>query len=159
MAMQTQRATLLARLAMFAGSLTLAACGDDVDGGTANSSQGQTSSGTSGSSTGGTTGDTTGTGGPTTSGTSATGSSGTTGAPPTTDGTSATNGTSATTADPPPNDCCIPHMTPGCADKEVEACVCGNDLTCCVPDHGWDETCIKEVNSLGCGMCEMALPH
>lgn len=159
--MQTPRAVILVLLAMFAGSMPVGACGDDVDGGSASSSQGGTTSGTSGSTTGGATGssstDASGTDGATTSGTAATD---TTGTPPTTGGTTSTGTTSpgtTSTTGTPPNDCCVPHRAPGCADSHIQACVCGADLTCCVPDHGWDEICVKEVTTFGCGVCEMAL--
>jgi hypothetical protein len=56
--------------------------------------------------------------------------------------------------DPPPandGDCCEPGDGTGCADVVVSECVCGDDPYCC--DTAWDELCVAEVTSLGCGAC------
>ncbi len=47
--------------------------------------------------------------------------------------------------------CCEVHDTPGCVDADVEACVCAEDPFCCA--DGWDDLCVEEVTSLGCGVC------
>lgn len=46
--------------------------------------------------------------------------------------------------------CCDPGIA-GCDDPDVQACVCDVDPFCC--DNGWDQTCVEEVTSLGCGTC------
>lgn len=38
-------------------------------------------------------------------------------------------------------ECCMPSDTPGCADEDIEACVCGNDPFCC--ESEWDDLCIQ----------------
>ncbi|MCP4246547.1 MAG: hypothetical protein GY778_05820 [bacterium] len=48
-------------------------------------------------------------------------------------------------------DCCIVHDTPGCADEEIEACVCAFDSYCCT--YQWDEYCVFLVTYFGCGEC------
>ena len=52
----------------------------------------------------------------------------------------------------PQNDCCVPSSTPGCDDPEIEACVCALDPFCCAV--AWDELCVEEVETFGCGSCE-----
>lgn len=47
--------------------------------------------------------------------------------------------------------CCEAATTPGCDDPIVEACVCGQDGYCCA--NAWDDICVGEVASYGCGMC------
>ena len=47
--------------------------------------------------------------------------------------------------------CCQPHETPGCDDPAVQACVCAEDAYCC--EQMWDDICVDEVTSLGCGNC------
>lgn len=49
--------------------------------------------------------------------------------------------------------CCVPDGSLGCEVTEVADCVCAEDPFCC--DEGWDETCAGEVNTLGCGVCEL----
>jgi len=61
---------------------------------------------------------------------------------------------SGVTPDPPPpneGDCCVPGDGTGCGDAVVAACVCADDPYCC--DTTWDELCVAEVDSLGCGGC------
>jgi hypothetical protein len=48
-------------------------------------------------------------------------------------------------------DCCVERAVPGCSDAEAEACVCGQDDYCCAT--AWDDVCVGEVDSLGCGSC------
>ncbi|MCB9566286.1 MAG: hypothetical protein H6710_03565 [Myxococcales bacterium] len=48
--------------------------------------------------------------------------------------------------------CCLAHAAPGCADQDVEACVCALDDFCC--QVGWDDVCVEEVTTFGCGVCE-----
>ncbi|MCB9583672.1 MAG: DUF4215 domain-containing protein [Polyangiaceae bacterium] len=47
--------------------------------------------------------------------------------------------------------CCIPSQTPGCVDPNVSSCVCATDSFCC--EQSWDNLCVDEVTSLGCGNC------
>jgi len=47
--------------------------------------------------------------------------------------------------------CCEAHGGIGCADAEVEQCVCDQDPYCCAT--AWDSLCVAEVESLGCGTC------
>jgi hypothetical protein len=49
------------------------------------------------------------------------------------------------------NDCCEPGSTPGCDDPQIEACVCAIDPFCCA--IAWDESCVQEVETFGCGSC------
>ena len=49
-------------------------------------------------------------------------------------------------------DCCEPHDGPGCDDPTVQACVCKDDSFCC--EYTWDEVCVEEVKTFGCGDCE-----
>ncbi len=48
------------------------------------------------------------------------------------------------------HDCCEAG-DPGCNDPAIEACVCAQDPYCC--DTAWDEQCVAEVDSFGCGSC------
>jgi hypothetical protein len=48
--------------------------------------------------------------------------------------------------------CCSPHPEPGCDDGLAQACVCEQDAFCCETE--WDEICVNEVTSLGCGVCD-----
>jgi len=48
------------------------------------------------------------------------------------------------------HDCCEAGG-PGCDDPVVESCVCAQDPYCC--DTAWDEQCVSEVDSFGCGNC------
>jgi hypothetical protein len=48
--------------------------------------------------------------------------------------------------------CCETSPNPGCADDLViEACVCAQDFFCCF--FGWDQVCVNQVESFGCGNC------
>ncbi len=49
------------------------------------------------------------------------------------------------------NDCCSAHDSPGCFDPAITACVCAVDPFCC--NVQWDQLCVDEVTSLGCGSC------
>lgn len=49
------------------------------------------------------------------------------------------------------DDCCTAHDGPGCADETIEACVCEQDDLCC--SSSWDDVCVSEVASFGCGTC------
>lgn len=49
--------------------------------------------------------------------------------------------------------CCVPDGSLGCEVAEISECVCSEDPFCC--DEGWDEACAGEVNSFGCGVCEL----
>jgi len=49
------------------------------------------------------------------------------------------------------DDCCTAHDGPGCADATIEACVCAQDDLCC--SSSWDDVCVSEVASFGCGTC------
>ncbi|MBZ5714860.1 hypothetical protein [Nannocystis pusilla] len=53
---------------------------------------------------------------------------------------------------PSENTCCETHGTPECDDAAITQCVCAQDPFCC--DVQWDQLCVAEVESLGCGMCE-----
>ena len=44
-------------------------------------------------------------------------------------------------------DCCVPHLTPGCSNLEIEGCVCSFDDFCCSTE--WDEICVDEVFECG----------
>jgi len=48
--------------------------------------------------------------------------------------------------------CCTPQYGGGCGDYEIESCVCAYDRFCCLSQ--WDEVCVEEVSSLGCGVCD-----
>ncbi|MFH1417764.1 MAG: hypothetical protein ABII12_05685 [Planctomycetota bacterium] len=48
------------------------------------------------------------------------------------------------------HDCCEVGG-PGCDDPVIESCVCALDPYCC--DSAWDEFCVSEVDSFGCGNC------
>jgi hypothetical protein len=48
-------------------------------------------------------------------------------------------------------DCCTPNGSPGCDDPGVESCVCAADAFCCGTE--WDQLCVDQVDSLGCGSC------
>ena len=47
--------------------------------------------------------------------------------------------------------CCDVSMVAGCSDPAVQSCVCAEDTYCC--DSAWDDICVGEVDSLGCGTC------
>ncbi|MCK4660947.1 MAG: hypothetical protein KAV82_15610, partial [Phycisphaerae bacterium] len=50
------------------------------------------------------------------------------------------------------HDCCETGHGAGCSDPAIEDCVCQSDRYCCETE--WDDTCVDEVTSLGCGTCE-----
>ncbi|MCK4658494.1 MAG: hypothetical protein KAV82_03140 [Phycisphaerae bacterium] len=50
------------------------------------------------------------------------------------------------------HNCCETGSGPGCSDPAIEDCVCQIDRYCCLTL--WDEICVDEVLSLGCGTCE-----
>ncbi|MHC5111177.1 MAG: pullulanase X25 domain-containing protein [Planctomycetota bacterium] len=52
---------------------------------------------------------------------------------------------------PPPYNCCETGHGTGCNDPDIEACVCAEDPFCC--DSEWDDICVENVVSLGCGRC------
>ena len=56
-----------------------------------------------------------------------------------------------TTGEVPAGGCCEILMGPGCDDMAVQDCVCMQDAYCC--DTAWDDVCVGEVDSLGCGDC------
>lgn len=65
-------------------------------------------------------------------------------------GTSGAGGISSGGA--PNGSCCQPSQGRGCAaDRSIESCVCAADAFCC--NGAWDEKCVSQVDSLGCGMC------
>ncbi|MDC0666838.1 hypothetical protein [Nannocystis radixulma] len=139
-ALQIQREKFFALTASLAGFWPNAACTINLGGGTANT----------GESTAGTTTTTTTTTGTTTTGTSTTGETATSTGTPTTGAP-----TSGGTTDAAEDDCCLAHGAPGCADDAVEACVCDEDPFCCGLENGnWDETCVANVNTHGCGTCD-----
>ncbi len=45
-------------------------------------------------------------------------------------------------------DCCTAHMTGGCDDSGIEACVCAIDAFCC--DMQWDMMCVTQVGTTLC---------
>jgi hypothetical protein len=47
--------------------------------------------------------------------------------------------------------CCEAQATAGCAEPDVEACVCAIDRLCCA--GAWDERCVELVDLEGCGQC------
>jgi hypothetical protein len=49
------------------------------------------------------------------------------------------------------NNCCSVHTEGGCADIEVQTCVCELDSTCC--QESWDTVCVELVSLIGCGDC------
>lgn len=51
----------------------------------------------------------------------------------------------------PSGDCCSPHDFPGCEFPGVAQCVCAADAFCC--QQAWDDLCVEEVSTLGCGSC------
>ncbi len=53
-------------------------------------------------------------------------------------------------------DCCTPQETGGCSDATVQACVCQLDSYCC--QTAWDDICVQEVTSEGCGTCGECTP-
>jgi hypothetical protein len=64
-------------------------------------------------------------------------------------GSSAASGSSGGN---PQGACCVPMPNPGCFDDPtVEQCVCSQDAYCC--QTAWDDTCVMEVNTFGCGAC------
>ncbi len=48
-------------------------------------------------------------------------------------------------------DCCEAHATGGCTNEAIQDCVCAQDEPCCAAM--WDDICVEEVDSLGCGVC------
>ncbi|MEJ7735284.1 MAG: hypothetical protein WKG00_39625 [Polyangiaceae bacterium] len=51
-----------------------------------------------------------------------------------------------------PGPCCVADIFPGCFDDlAIESCVCSDDDYCCTFE--WDDLCVEEVESLGCGTC------
>ncbi len=53
---------------------------------------------------------------------------------------------------PPETTCCEAHPESGCDSASIEACVCLIDPYCC--EVAWDRTCVDEVTSEGCGICD-----
>ncbi|MGH1340502.1 MAG: hypothetical protein ACRBN8_03040 [Nannocystales bacterium] len=47
--------------------------------------------------------------------------------------------------------CCVADGTPGCADPDVQQCVCAENPSCCA--EAWDFQCVQAVESMGCGTC------
>jgi hypothetical protein len=47
--------------------------------------------------------------------------------------------------------CCTIQPTPTCSNSSITSCVCAVDPYCCTTS--WDQTCVAEVNSYGCGNC------
>jgi len=57
---------------------------------------------------------------------------------------------------PPPynkSDCCVAQSNPGCAEPNIERCVCMTNPECCT--SGWNSDCVNLVTSLGCGDCTL----
>ncbi|MEX1367282.1 MAG: hypothetical protein AB1Z98_29415 [Nannocystaceae bacterium] len=52
--------------------------------------------------------------------------------------------------------CCESNGNAYCDDAAVTECVCAADSYCC--SNTWDSLCADEVDSLGCGTCEVAPP-
>lgn len=57
---------------------------------------------------------------------------------------------------PPPGgsssaSCCESHYGVGCADHQVESCVCGLDPKCCT--DGWDATCVMTAEQFCPAAC------
>ena len=52
---------------------------------------------------------------------------------------------------PTGGDCCTVGAGPGCSVQSVQDCVCAADPFCC--DTEWDQLCVDQVESLGCGSC------
>jgi len=75
------------------------------------------------------------------------------------DGTSGTDATGDTTMGQDSTgggelgNCCEPNGGLGCDVPEVSDCVCAEDPFCCETE--WDLNCVSEVNTLGCGACEL----
>jgi hypothetical protein len=61
------------------------------------------------------------------------------------------SGSSGSGGGGPSGACCVDSATPGCADTNVESCVCAQDAYCC--NTAWDATCVMEVSQFGCGSC------
>ncbi len=40
---------------------------------------------------------------------------------------------------------------PGCADVDIQRCVCAETPSCC--EQAWDQQCVASVNAFGCGSC------
>lgn len=57
---------------------------------------------------------------------------------------------------PPAGGCCEILATPGCDDPAVQDCVCMQDAFCC--DTAWDEVCVEQVATFGCGDCGGGMP-
>ena len=51
-----------------------------------------------------------------------------------------------------PEDCCVPHESPGCLDDAIAACVCEQDPFCC--EIVWDDVCVAEIEEMDCGECK-----
>jgi hypothetical protein len=68
-------------------------------------------------------------------------------------GGSEDTGGAETTGDPvqPLGSCCEASAAAGCATAGIEACVCEHDASCC--QDRWSATCVKQVETLGCGKC------
>jgi hypothetical protein len=49
--------------------------------------------------------------------------------------------------------CCTASDEPGCTEPEVQDCVCAIDPFCCA--ETWDQLCVDQVDTLGCGTCVM----
>jgi len=55
---------------------------------------------------------------------------------------------------PSSGDCCVTDNTPGCNVQAIQDCVCAADPFCC--NNEWDQLCVNQVESLGCGSCSTA---
>lgn len=55
------------------------------------------------------------------------------------------------TLDVDPGDCCETHLTGGCSNHYIKACVATRIPTCYTTE--WDQTCVENVETLRCGTC------
>ena len=57
--------------------------------------------------------------------------------------------------------CCVNSVIAGCGNDTVKMCVCGSgapDAELCCTDR-WDQTCVEDVDTLGCGTCDCCAAH
>ena len=52
---------------------------------------------------------------------------------------------------PSNGNCCVTDSSPGCNVQAIQDCVCAADPFCC--NNEWDQLCVNQVESLGCGSC------
>ena len=60
--------------------------------------------------------------------------------------------TAAPRREDPARSCCEVQTQPGCAQANVQQCVCDRVASCC--QSAWDVVCVQLIDALGCASCK-----